>query len=98
VRLAVLATAVCLVAGCRNPGAEQSSSQDRYRAALNQIADQCHLARSTFKLVSDDELMLQFDSNVRVENMDCGLAKLKEAKLPLKLGFVGNEYYVGNEQ
>jgi hypothetical protein len=71
---------------------------DQRQAALDQIADKCGLARSTFKLVGDDELHVKPDPNERYERVDCALSELRRARLPVKMGFVGNEYYVGNEQ
>jgi hypothetical protein len=71
---------------------------DRRQAALDRIADKCGVARSTFKLVGDDELHIKPDPTEKYERVDCALSGLRVARLPVKMGFVGNEYYVANGQ
>jgi|tagenome__1003787_1003787.scaffolds.fasta_scaffold20930879_2 hypothetical protein len=74
------------------------SIHEQREEVLNKIADKCGLARSTFKLVGNDELHILPDLKAPYERLDCALSELRKANLPVKMGFIGNEYYVGNEQ
>ena len=66
------------------------------RAELDKIADQCGLPRTTFHLVGDDELQLKPDPNAPYPSVDCAIRRINESDIPFKLGFVGNEAYIGN--
>ena len=69
------------------------SVHDQRQAVLDKIADKCGLPRSVFTLTGDDELTLQPESTSAYSSVDCALSEIKKSKLPLKLGFVGNEAY-----
>jgi hypothetical protein len=49
-------------------------------------------------LVGDSELHVQPSPDADYESVDCVLQELREAKLPVNVGFVGNEYYNENAQ
>jgi hypothetical protein len=69
------------------------------RSQLDTIATQCGLSPSVFELRRPDELRFRPAPDAKYEDVDCALAALKKANLPLKLGFVGNEAYApGNGQ
>lgn len=76
----------------------QASIHDQRQATLNQIADKCGLPRSSLRLVGDDELHMQPPADARYESVDCMLSEVRSSGLPLKLGFVGNEYYANEVQ
>jgi hypothetical protein len=71
---------------------------DQRVAVLDRIADKCGLARSTFKLVGENELHIQPSPDAEYKSLDCALGELRKAKLPVKMGFVGNEYYSNEVQ
>src|SRR5207253_5717653 len=93
------AAAVLVAVSCTACGQSQQSQQgpltihEQRQTVLNGIADKCGLDRSTFKLIGDDELHVQPRPNAHYESVDCALSELRNAKLPVKMGFVGNEYY-----
>jgi len=83
------------------PGAEHQAKltiRGERLQILNGIADRCHLPRSTFKLVGDEDLHVQPNADAKYEDVDCALTELQKAHLPVKLGFVGNEYYSNEVQ
>jgi len=96
--LSLLAVAFGFV-GCseRQPKPPVTLHEQRQQI-LDRIADTCGLARSTFKLNGDDDLHIQPDPNAKYESVDCALTALKKANMPVKMGFVGNEYIAENRQ
>jgi hypothetical protein len=68
------------------------------QAALNAIADRCHMPRDVFRMHSDDEVEIRPKVDGSYEGLDCILRKIKTLEPQLKFGFVGNEAYIGNEQ
>jgi hypothetical protein len=94
--LAAVGAIACL--SCQEPAAQEQSARDPTQLALDQIAKKCGLAPSIFKRIGKDELTLQARPDEKYESVDCALAELNKAKLPLKLGFIGHEYYPGNSQ
>ena len=89
--LPILALGLC--SACAPQPVAEVSIHDQRQQALNRIADQCRLARATFELIGDDELHVKPEPTARYQSVDCALQKLKESKLPVKMGFVGNEIY-----
>jgi hypothetical protein len=67
------------------------------RAILDRLADNCGLPHDFFRL-EGGHLTIQPHPNEKYERIDCALGALKGIRGMPKLGFVGNEYYVGNEQ
>jgi len=90
-----LAFAVLFVAagGCQGTETKPLSLHDQRQAALNQIADKCGVPRSTFDLVGDEDLHIQARADEKYERVECALTELKRSNLPVKMGFIGNEYY-----
>jgi hypothetical protein len=84
--------------GCQQPPAQEQTLPDAYQAILDGIAKKCGLPPSTFKRIGADKLQFQPRPDAQYERVGCALTELKRANLPLKLGFVGNESYIGNEQ
>ncbi len=73
-------------------------SLEQRQGALDAIADQCRLSRSTL-LVSGDEVRLRPEPTAEYESVDCALEKLKQLPgLGMKMGFVGNEAYTNESQ
>ena len=61
-------------------------------AALDRIAAECHVPRSTLMLVGEDELHIRPAPEEAYEHVDCVLRRVHEANIPLQhMGFVGNE-------
>ncbi len=86
-------------AGCHErPPHRPATIHDQRQAVLDGIADKCGLTRSTFKLVGNDELHVQPSPDAQYERVDCALTELKKANMPVKMGFVGNEYVAENAQ
>jgi hypothetical protein len=71
---------------------------EQRQEVLDRIADTCGLARSTFKLNGDDDLHIQPDPDAKYERVDCALTELKKANMPVKGGFIRNEYVAENRQ
>ncbi|MDO7833777.1 hypothetical protein Q4610_01845 [Sphingobium sp. HBC34] len=85
-KYAPLIYSVVLFSGCAAKG-ELAQSQ------FDAIADKCGLPRSALKLHGKDELQFQPPQDAKYEAVDCTLTELKAIKLPMKMGFVGNELY-----
>ena len=86
-------------ASCGGPAPEKPlTAQEQRRAVLDQIADKCGLPRTVFELIGGDELLLKPESTASYEGVDCALRELKVSKFQFKLGFVGNEAYVGKAE
>ncbi|HEU0098415.1 MAG TPA: hypothetical protein VFQ67_06520 [Allosphingosinicella sp.] len=93
-RLALLAAC----AGCSQTPAAPTTRQERL-AVLHGIAARCGFPDSVLKLDGDDDLHIQPAPDSSYESVDCLIKAVKEAGLPVKLGFVGNEAYeTGNSQ
>jgi hypothetical protein len=69
------------------------ASKADVRSQLDTIARECRLPPSVFELRSPDDLHFRPAPDARYEDVDCALTALKKARLPLKVGFVGNEAY-----
>jgi hypothetical protein len=95
---AAFAATVLLATACQQGDAQGASLLKQRQAKLDQIADLCRLSRSTFKLVGPEELQLEPSPDAKYESLDCALAEIRKTNIPFKMGFVGNEYYPGNEQ
>ena len=86
-------------ASCSAPGPEKPlTQQEQRRAVLDQIADKCGLPRTVFELSGADELLLKPEPTASYTSVDCALREIKASKFQFKLGFVGNEAYVGNAE
>jgi len=75
-----------------------SAATDVTQTPLNQISSKCGLNEDAIR-VYGDRILFQPSADSKYEAVDCALGELK--KLPGisdKLGFVGNERFVGNEQ
>jgi hypothetical protein len=87
-----------LLAACASC-ANSASTRPDMRTQLDAIARQCRLAPGVFEVRPPDDLHFRPSPDARYEDVDCAIAALNKANLPLKLGFVGNEAFVpGNSQ
>ena len=87
-----LAAIVMACAGCSKPAPSASALDDR-QAALNAIADRCRMPRSSWKLIDETRVALDVARNTDVAKSTCLLTEFNKSHLPLKLGFIGREYY-----
>ena len=90
-------TAMACVAACGSKPNPPPTLSGRNYVELDRIADKCSLPRKTFQLVGSGHVQMQPASDADYKSVDCAIAEFK-GKSALKLGFVGNEYYDGNEQ
>ena len=93
-----LAVAAATCSACSVAPAKKMTLHDQRQNVLDRIADKCGLPRSFFSLVGDDELTPKPDPNVEYLRVDCALQGIKNSRIPFRLGFIGNEAYVGNAQ
>ena len=64
---------------------------------MNEITTKCGLPEDRLQLIGGQELRVRPDPNDQYGRVDCMLGELK--KVPgVRMGFVGNEAYIGNEQ
>ena len=89
-------TAMACVAACGSKPNPSLTLSGRNHVELDRIADKCSLPWKTFQLVGSGDVQMQPASDADYK-IDCAIAEFK-GKSALKLGFVGNEYYDGNEQ
>ena len=87
---------MALCSSCNTEPAKNVSLHEHRQGLLDRIADQCGLPRSTFKLTGDDELHFRPEPTEEYSDVDCGLQKIKDSGIPFKMGFVGNEAFIGN--
>ncbi|MEA3009855.1 MAG: hypothetical protein QOJ91_1547 [Sphingomonadales bacterium] len=98
IRLAVAIGCGALCCSCTKLPASPGNLRTQGLARLGEISRKCGLPASVFKLIGTDELHIQPSPDEKYERLDCALIELKNANLPLKLGFVGNETYeTGNQ-
>lgn len=95
-RRAAFATLLLPVAAACSPGAPTPVHPPETRAerlvALDRIAAECHVPRSMFILIGEDELGLRPRPDETYEHVDCVLRRVHEANIRLQhIGFVGNE-------
>ena len=96
-KLVVTLSAVLLLACATNNVSWDKLNKDQRSAALDQISVECGIARSTFILHGGEELEIKPDPGARYESVDCALKQLIAYRVD-KMGFVGNEAFVGNTQ
>jgi hypothetical protein len=72
-------------------------SASEKRALLDTVADNCGVTHESFRM-QGDSLVVQPHPDADYENVDCALGALKRIRGLPELGFVGNEYPIGNEQ
>lgn len=95
IRVPILFGLVVAGAGCTKPAPPKGDM----RSQLDAIATQCGLSPSVFELRLPDDLHFRPSPDAKYEDVDCAIKALQKAKLPLKVGFVGNEAYTtGNGQ
>ena len=82
---------------CQSKPLPLATKQGDYRNALDKIADTCGVPRSSWTLIDENHVTLSFPPGEPFEKADCLIRKFNSSKLPLKLGFIGNEAYE-NEQ
>jgi hypothetical protein len=86
-----------MVAGCaRNQPA--GNLRETRLATLKAITQRCGLPETSLRLVGTDDLHVRPPVDAKYESVDCALAELKKANMPLKMGFVGNEAFVNESQ
>jgi hypothetical protein len=86
-----LASVLLLVLGACQEKLTTPDASDGPPAVLNQIADRCGMPRSVWKLEGCDQVTIKLPPNSEYERVDCLLNEFHKAKLPLRLGFLGNE-------
>jgi 16S rRNA C967 or C1407 C5-methylase (RsmB/RsmF family) len=67
-------------------------------ATLKSITQRCGLPEDSLQLSGTDDLHVRPPVDAKYESVDCALAELKKANMPLKMGFVGNEVYANESQ
>lgn len=87
-----------MLLACQQGPAASATTQATYRAALDKIADTCGVPRSSWTLIGKNEVSLSFPPGEPYAKADCLLREFQSLRLPLKLGFIGNEVYEKNEQ
>lgn len=80
---------ICLLALFTGCAAKGELAQSQFDA----IADKCGFPRSALKLRGKDELQFQPPQDAKYEAVDCALIELKAIRIPMNMGFVGNELY-----
>lgn len=63
---------------------------------MREITRECGLPDNRLQLKNGTDLVLRLQPDDQYERVDCMLAKFKGRSV--RLGFVGNEQYVGNAQ
>jgi hypothetical protein len=81
-----------LLAGC---SAAVKDVRSERLEVLKHIERQCGLPSGTIELIGTDDLHFKPAPDTPYAKVDCGLEKIKESRLPFRLGFVGNETYSG---
>ena len=84
--------AAAAATGCTNDA--PPANVTGIRGQLDVIAARCGLPARVFQLSGPEDLHFKPDADARYQDVDCALAALKKAKLPLKVAFVGNEAFV----
>jgi hypothetical protein len=79
--------------GCTEPSAQTRDPRTQRLEALSQIAEQCQLPASTFRLIEDQELRVVPSPDTPYERVDCALQRIRSNPLlrNIPMGFVGNE-------
>jgi len=80
-----------LLIGLVVSGCTQGAVPPNRAEAVEAIAGRCNLPAGTLKLIGPDELRFQPPSDAKYESIVCALTELKKLKIPMKMGFVGNE-------
>jgi hypothetical protein len=85
--------------GCAATGQSTDSNKDwnamslqQRQATLNNIADQCALARASLVLKDKSELSLDLAQSASFTSVDCALGKMRHFGV-LRTSFVGEEVY-----
>jgi hypothetical protein len=63
------------------------------QAQLNKLSDGCKAPRAWLRSKGDNEVRFRPSPNAKYQTVDCVLNRMKRSKLPMKLGFIGNEQY-----
>ncbi|MCC2975864.1 hypothetical protein LK533_04130 [Sphingomonas sp. PL-96] len=73
-----------------------SSAPQTGQAALSQkqldgMTDACRAPRGWLRHKGGDEIRFLPDPDAEYDKVDCVLKQLRESRIPMKLGFIGNE-------
>ncbi len=88
-----MAAVTAVLAGCATEPNDFPALRAEREAKLLEISRSCGLPASTIKMVGIDELRIRPPSDAKYENVDCMLTALREAGIPMRMGFVGNEAF-----
>ena len=78
---------------CQSAEAPAPNTLQNTQTVLDQIADRCGMPREVWKLLGENQVTLQPRADAPYEGVDCLLSELQKSKLPVRLGFVGNEAF-----
>jgi hypothetical protein len=92
----VLISWFLLISACHPVANPSPDTLQQRQEILDRIADDCGMPHSSWNLLDKDHLTLRPEPNTPYEKVDCLLRGLDKSKLPVSLGFVGNEAYPGN--
>ena len=81
---------------CQSADEPAPNALGHTQAVLDRIADRCRMPREVWKLRSEHQVTLQPSPDAPYEGVDCLLRELQKSKLPVRLGFVGNEAFSEN--
>lgn len=93
-RVAIIVAASAVLTAC----AQQPLPAGTDQQILDRIADECGLPRTVFDLREHREVYIKTPFDAKYESIDCALKEIKKSGVPFKMGFIGNEAYIGNGQ
>jgi len=71
----------------------QVSGPQITQTKLDKLSDACKAPRAWLRSIGHDEVTFMPPMNARHRTANCVLNQIKRSKLPMKLGFIGNEQY-----
>ena len=75
----------------------QSLTTVEKQEATTAISRKCNLLANPFQIVSANQIHFRPDPKEKYQAVDCALSELKRFH-GYRLGFIGNEAYIGNTQ
>ncbi|OHD06206.1 hypothetical protein [Sphingopyxis sp. RIFCSPHIGHO2_12_FULL_65_19] len=98
-RVASVVVPLLALTGCAATPANVQT--EKLKLALSEVEKLCGATPGTLKLEGDDQVTMDPPSpDAKYETLDCVFRELKKPQFAnhIKLGFVGNEAYVAEEQ
>jgi hypothetical protein len=71
----------------------QAAASHVTQSQLNKLSDVCKAPRAWLRSLGHGEVRFRPSKNAKYRTVDCVLNQMKRSKLPMKLGFIGNEQY-----